>query len=298
MNILVTGIAGQIGRRLSEILTRNGILHCGIDIIPYETEIPYLETDLIYSDTKTRLKEFLEPVTHVVHLAARMSNTTEFHKGLEEQFRISVLGTLNLLEVLPEQLEHFLFASSMTVFGKPVKNPVDETHSVSPQNLYALGKLAAERYLFLFCKTPLAILRYSSVYGPGSITNRAVPNMIERALDGFPPNISGSGKTFRDYIYIDDVCDITMEACKRKASGLFNIGSGVKTNVSQLANKIMQATGLEGEPVYHYDKQDGYSIYFAIDKMKQEIGTTSMIDLTEGLSRTVNWHKKIRENSQ
>ena len=301
MNILITGIAGQIGSRLSEILQQKSISHRGIDFAPCKTPGPFMQADLTKGDNGEDLRNFLAPVTHVIHLAGKISETTNFRTGLTEQFNVSVLSTLNLLEALPRTIQHISFSSSMVVYGCPEKNPVEETAALKPRNLYAWGKIAAEKYLSFYAKEikiPIAMLRYSSVYGPGRITSRAIPNMIENSLNKEAPVINGTGKTTRDYVYIDDVSHATILATMSAASGNYNIGSGTGTSIKDLAEYIVNLTDLSSRPSYNKNLTDGYSLYYDINKAAGQLKYNPKVDLVTGLKKTIDWHILQRQKDE
>ena len=305
--ILITGISGQIGSRLSEILHRKGIAFRGIDLVPPSKPCTFMEYDLLGLTGVVGIKSFLEPVTHVIHLATEMSNSRDVWNDWERHYIHNVMGTLSLLECLPKTIQHICFASTMVVYGTPERLPVDEDHSLKPENLYGLGKLATERYLKLFSKTkevPVSILRYSSVYGPGRITKRAIPNMIENVLDGKPIKINGTGATQRDYIYLDDVCNITIAASEGSVDGVFNVGSGKGTSVKELAETILDTLDCSlyaeciDSPLFDLQKPDGYSFVYDIGKLQETFGHAPKTTLREGVRKTVEWHEKRRETCQ
>lgn len=301
MHLLITGIAGQIGTRLAQMLDGQGIPFRGLDMADPGFPCEWLRCDLTRPLRDPALAAFLAPVTHVVHLASVMSVAKDIAAEFQEHFDVNVVGLLNLLEALPAGVEHFAFASSMTVYGTPEKMPVDESHPTRPDNLYALGKLATERYLRLYSAgagLPVAVLRYSSVYGPGRITHRAVPNMIERALDGQAPVINGTGATVRDYVYIDDVVEATIAACRKRASGVFNVGSGLGTSVRELAEAILAEAAPALSPEFRADRPDGYSLRYDVRKMRDELGTSPGWTLGEGIRQCVAWHRDRRGAGQ
>jgi UDP-glucose 4-epimerase len=296
--ILVTGIAGQIGSRFAEILKQEGISFRGIDILDINPSYPYLKYNLSDRADIDRLRCFIKPATHVIHLASRMSNESNIEKGVSENFNINVLSTVNLLNALSRETKHLAFASTMTVYGIPDQLPVRETSHTQPDNLYAATKLMTEKYLSVFSKKnslPIAVLRYSSVYGPGRITDRAIPRIIENVIDGCSPLIKGSGSTVRDYIYIDDVVYATLVSSAKHASSIINIGTGVGTSLKQLAEKIIELSQESVELKFDLESQDGHSIYYDISKMKNELEYVPCVTLSDGLATEISWHKLRRE---
>lgn len=291
--VLVTGAAGQIGRRLLRLLQERGVACRALDLVPVVAGVPALACDLSAPAAVPLLKEFCRPVTHVVHLAGKISASKDLAESYRDQFRVSVRGTLRLLEALPrERLDHFSFASSMTVYGTPDALPVPETHAVRPSCVYALGKLAAERVLADFrarTGVPVAVLRCASVYGPGTPPERAIPRMIARALAGRAPEVHGDGSVARDYIYVDDLCAGVLAASLQRADGVYNLGTGVGTTSAQLADALARLTGCP-PPVrvaYAQDAQALASMVYDVGKLRAELGFAPRTTLEEGLRRTI-----------
>ena len=139
------------------------------------------------------------------------------------------------------------------MYGIPKYLPIDEECPTNPVTFYGCGKLGAEKYLKLFSNThsvPLTIMRYSSVYGPRNRTKRALPTFINLALEDKPIILHGNGDTFNDFIYISDVIDATKSGILRNQSEIYNIGSGIKCTVLQLAQKIIELTNSKSQIKY------------------------------------------------
>lgn len=294
--VLVTGAAGQIGRTLSAMLDAGGIAHRGLDFVapPAGSTAPYLRTDLSASGAEDALREFCAPVTHVVHLAGRITNAKSLAECYREQHALNVEGTLRLLQALPPSLRHFAYASSMTVYGNRQSAPfVDELQPLEPNCVYALMKVAVERHLTEFSKrsgAKVALLRYTSAYGPGPASGRAIPAMIVRLLGGQAPEVHGDGGARRDYIYVDDLCRATLEASLREYDGVLNVGTGVGVSVAELAELLVRLTGSPCKPVFSgkaVDSQGASSLVYDIGRMRKELGYEPETTLEEGLRRTI-----------
>jgi UDP-glucose 4-epimerase len=299
--VLLTGAAGQIGRALARLLDEQGVERRGTDIVagPAGDAAPYHRCDLADPAAQEGLAEFCRPVTHVIHLASRITNEKSVAKSYREQYRLNVAGTMSLVQALPSGLRHFAYASSMTVYGNANALAVNESHPVEPNCIYALTKLAAERLLKVWADAAgagLCLLRYTSAYGPGPVTGRAIPNMIKRLLDGLPPQIYGDGSARRDYIYVDDLCRATVRAALREADGVLNIGTGLGTSAAELAEILVRLTGSSLTPVVaprQQDAQAASSLVFDVAKMRKELEFTPEVTLEEGLRRTI---RHIKEN--
>jgi UDP-glucose 4-epimerase len=296
--VLVTGAAGQIGRALGRLLDEKGIARRGVDVVEAPGDAPFLRCDLSDPAGIAALREFCRPVTHAVHLASRITNEKDLAACYARQYALNVGGTLNLLEALPAGLRHVAFASTMTVYGAPRSLPVRESHPVAPNCVYALCKLAAERFLAEFAGgrgIPAAVLRYSSAYGPGPFVPRAIPRMIRRLLDGEPPEVFGDGSVRRDYIYVDDLCRATLQACRLEADGVFNVGTGIGTSSAELAAMLSRLAGARLQPRRvggALDAQAASSLWFDIAKMRRELGCSPEVSLEDGLAATIRHFQK------
>lgn len=296
--ILVTGASGQIGRAMTRLLDAQGLAHRGIDLAPSVGNAPFLQCDLSSPD-EGALKNFCRSVTHVISLAGRISRSKSLAESYGEQYRVSVQGTRNLLKALPAGLQHLCFASSMTVYGSPRAERVDETEPAQPNCIYALCKLAAERHLQDFsAKTgvPTALLRYSSVYGPGPALKTAIPHMINRLLKGQAPEINGEGLVARDYLFIDDLCGATLQASLKRAGGVYNVGTGIGTSTLKLARTLIQLTKSSMKPIHLrgiVDAQAAASLVYDISKMRRELGYSPRVSLEEGLKITIQHFEAV-----
>ena len=301
MHVLVTGINGQIGSRLSRHLSSQNIEHRGVDTTECFLKVPFLRCDLTDDSCLGELRKFVKPVTHVIHLAGKISTEKDFISDLQPQFEISVVGTINLLSVLSTNVTHVSYASSMVVYGTPKSVEVDELSETSPEKSYAYGKLAAEMLLEYYGKTnktPVALMRLSSVYGPGRVTSRAIPSIIENVLNGERVMINGTGATIRDYVYIDDICDMMVKTSIERLNGVYNLSSGKGTSLKQLSEIIFKIISeqsvVSSEIEFRTERLDGYSIILNRTKLNKELGHSCINNTLSGLRKTVQWHKTYR----
>lgn len=302
--VLITGALGQLGRAMGALLDRKGVKHLGIDIVePKEPSDRFLRCDLGDPAEIGRLAEFCRPVTHVIHLASRITNEKDLRQSFEAQYRMNVTGTKNLLKALPPALRHIAYASSMTVYGNTDVPLVDESHPIRPNCIYALCKVIVERHLAEHSRrtgVKSAFLRYTSAYGPGPRTGRAIPAMIGRLLDGEAPEIFGDGSARRDYIYVDDLCEATYQAVVKEADGPFNIGTGRGISAAELAELLIRLTGVQVSPKFIPREQDAQarsSLVFDISKMVRELEFRPSITIEDGLSRLIAQlrHPELRQ---
>jgi len=298
MNILITGISGQIGSRLSGLLKKNGVPHFGIsrdsDRLP---EVKCIEADLS-KITTNELKQNCQNISHVIYLADVINDSADFNNDLDCQFQNCCLNTIKLTSCLPNTIKHFSFASSYSVYGFPEGAILSEKSEINPQNVYSFTKLATEHYLNFFRKKiniPVSILRIASVYGPNPKKEnqyRSIPNIINTVIRNENPYVTGSGKTYRDYTYIDDCASAIINASLLNADGVFNIGSGRKTSILEIAEEVVNISGKKLHIEHRYAEDEQSSCVCDISKMKNELNYSPKFSIKDGLKLTYDWHNR------
>jgi dTDP-glucose 4,6-dehydratase len=309
--ILVTGGAGFIGSHIVDELVEKGFDVTVIDNLDTgrlenlahhrkNKDFHFIRGDIRSFDV---LKETLKDIDAVFHEAALASVTLSVKNPILTN-DVNVGGTLNLLKTCRDLgVKRFVFASSAAIYGdakSPLKKEDDNPNPTSP---YGVSKLAAEKYVRVFHRVyglETVCLRCFNVYGPrqnvdihGSYGG-AISIFINRILKELPPKIYGDGEQTRDFVYIKDVVQANMLALDRKdvAGEVFNIATGKKTSINQVANTlrdVMNRTNLEN---LHVDPRptDIRHGYADISKAQKTLGYTPKFSIKEGLTELVNWY--------
>lgn len=305
MKILVTGGAGFIGSHVADALIDRGHeVHVLDDLSTgREANVPdeaLLHAFDIRSDRAAALVE-RERYDVLVHHAAQMDvRASVADPGFDAD--VNVRGFLNLAEAGWEHgLEKILFASTGgAIYGEPDYAPQDEDHPVRPLSPYGITKLCTEKYLYFYEQQygiDYVALRYANVYGPRQNPHGeagVVAIFTQRMLDGGQPIINGDGKQTRDYVYVGDVVQANLAALDYDGSGVFNVGTGIETNVNELFRTIRDLTGAD-IPEEHGPAKPGEQqrSVLGYQKAKQELGWSPEVDLGEGLRRTVDWFETV-----
>ncbi|QXD14797.1 NAD-dependent epimerase/dehydratase family protein [Rhodocaloribacter litoris] len=216
---------------------------------------------------------------------------------------VNLLGFLNLMEAGREHgLKKVIFASTGgAIYGEPDYVPQDEAHPLRPLSPYGITKLCTEKYLF-FYRAQYGIdyvsLRYANVYGPRQNPHGeagVVAIFTERMLAGRAPVINGDGLQTRDYVYVGDVVRANLAALAYDGSGIFNVGTGVETNVVELF-RALRALIDPSVPEQHAPAKPGEQRRSVLGyaRARQELDWTPQVTLEEGLRRTVEWFRKRR----
>jgi nucleoside-diphosphate-sugar epimerase len=228
------------------------------------------------------------------YVAPRASSPTD---QLLEELEQNVGSTARILRAAEGRVRHVVFASSDSVYGNPVRTPVRESDAASPRIPLAAAKLACEQMVRISCSAAGAsaiILRYSIVYGPGEPCTRAVPTFIRAALSGQPPQIDGEGLDERDYVHVADAVDATMNAIRREADGVYNIGTGIGTTTIELAQLVVWISGGSAAPVRRVAPESGHdrtSVVLDIALAASELGFVPRRSLPDGLAAEIGWFK-------
>jgi UDP-glucose 4-epimerase len=197
-------------------------------------------------------------------------------------------------------IEMIVYSSSASVYGNARYLPVNEDDRITILNPYAASKLSAENYCMAFYESygiPVAVLRYSNVYGIKQSPNNpycgVVSKFFDSVLNDHPIQIHGDGEQTRDYTYVDDVVEATMlAALSPKVVGeVLNIGTGKETSVRELANLVLEISGKNMKPIF-IDRRDIDNIrrrVLNIEKVRKHLKWIPTTPLEEGLRKTYKW---------
>lgn len=170
----------------------------------------------------------------------------------------------------------------------------------SPASVYAATKAAQELLVKSACNAigirPI-ILRFQNVYGEGQSLRNPYTGIISifynRIRQGLNIPIYEDGKESRDFIHISDVVGALVVAGLMDLPHGFvmNVGSGIRTTVSDLAELLVRVSGYnaEIETTGQYRLGDIRHCFADMEKAEREAGYTPKISLEEGLIRFCNW---------
>lgn len=305
-SVLVTGGAGFVGSNLVRRLLAEGadvtILD---DFFTGRMEnlrgIPVESYRLVRGSVTDRelVQSLVSEATYIFHLAAR--NIIASTRNPYEDFQTNIGGTLNVL--LAARDSHpcrVLYTSSVSVYGNPRYLPINEDDRISLLTPYAVSKFSGEGYCQAFYESygvPVVVVRYSNVYGPWQDPQNpycgVVAKFMQRAQEDVPPEIHGDGQQTRDFTFVEDAVEATLlAALSPKSDGeIFNIGTGVETNVETLACLVLDLYGLRSSPV-HIDRRDIDNIRRRVvnmEKIRRILRWVPRVTLAEGLRRTREW---------
>ena len=211
---------------------------------------------------------------------------------------------LNRLD--PHQTSCYVHAGSSSEYGDNCSGP-SEKDLPAPNSDYAVSKIACANLLYFYGKKkqfPCANLRLYSVYGPLEDSSRLIPNLIRHGVDGKYPNFV-SPDISRDFVYVDDVSEAFIDTAinlKEEDYGeSFNIGSGQKTTIGEVAKVSREIFPIDTEPVYNSMQNRNWDIsdwYADATKAKDLLGWKVKINFQEGLIKTVEWYRGLEDKER
>lgn len=211
----------------------------------------------------------------LVWLAAVIRQRQAVDATARDDLRLMVEAPLRLLDALPRPPASLVYLSSVQVYGRPERLPVDEDHPAQPFTTYGVAKLCAEQMLAVAGPargTAVASLRAAFVYGPGQHAGNVLPRFLERVRRGEPPVVYGTGRDLRDDVYVGDVAQAVSVALARRASGTFNVASGAPHTLFDVARAACQLGPAGLEPAREERASSWIDRWYSIERARRELG--------------------------
>ena len=301
--ILVTGGAGFIGSHVVDAFLDAGHEVAVIDNLVtgkrenVNPKAKFYEVDIRDQEAVEEVFSAERPDA-VCHQAA-LANVRESLEKPIEYGEVNILGSLALLEAARRhECRRFIYASTGgACYGEPEFLPVTEDHPINPLDPYGASKHVVEHYLYLYRHNyglSYVVLRYPNVYGPRQDPlgeAGVVAIFTGLMLQGKQPTINGTGEQQRDFVYVGDIARANVIALEQ-GEGIYNIGSGVPTDVNTIFAELKEIIGYPGEARYGPPKLgEVFRIYLDASKAREELGWEPTVPLREGLTRTVEFFR-------
>lgn len=315
--VLVTGGAGFIGSRVvTRLIEMDARVRVVDDLSKGEAsnlartidKIEFIQGDLL--DIKIA-QQCLKDIEICFHFAAKIGGIGYFHKYPATSIRDNTLMNLNLWDSARDTGVKMVCVSSSMIFERTEIFPTPEAaveSSPPPLTGYGFSKLITEyisRTYYDEFSVPYVIVRPFNAYGPGENPGdwvgyaHVIPDLVNKTFGGqYPLEILGSGKQIRSYTYVDDIADGVIFAATHAENNDFNIGTGIETSVTQLAEMIWKLCGRQ-EPLkfkhlasYQYDVRKRIPDVSKIRKL----GWQAKTPLEQGLKITIQWLKNRQAN--
>jgi UDP-glucuronate 4-epimerase len=330
--VLITGSAGFIGFHLSKGLLKLGFDVVGIDNINDYYD-PQLKLDRLENLNTFVSEKNLQSLYQFIKLDISDENTLKdlFNKhafdiviNLAAQAGVryslenpnayivsNLVGYANILECCRHSnIEHFIFASSSSVYGMNTKQPFSTYDNTDfPISLYAATKksneLMAHSYSHLF-QLPCTGLRFFTVYGPYGRPDMAYYSFTKAIHEGRSIDVFNNGNMMRDFTYIDDIVEGILKVIKKvprtieRASTnvtapfrVFNIGNNNPIPLSRFIEAIEAAMSKKAvKNMLPMQSGDVPLTYADIDDLVDEYGFNPSTSIEQGISKFVDWYLK------
>jgi UDP-glucuronate decarboxylase len=306
--ILVTGGAGFLGSHLCERLLNEGNEVVCLDNyftgqksnVIHLLDNPYFE--LVRHDVT--MPFFIE-VDEIYNLACPAS-PIHYQYNPIKTVKTSVLGAVNMLGLAKRIKAKILQASTSEVYGDPQIHPQTESYwghvnPIGERACYDEGKRAAETLFVNYHKqnnVRIKIMRIFNTYGPRMHPNdgRVVSNFIVQALRGKDITVYGDGNQSRSFCYYSDLLEgmIRLMNTGDDFIGPVNVGNPNEFTILELAEKVIRLTGSSSKIIFEpLPSDDPMQRQPDISLAKSKLGWEPIVQLEEGLTKTIDFFKTI-----
>ena len=313
-NYIVTGAAGFIASRVSQMLLDQGHSIVGIDEMndAYDPQLKYWRLQRLQQHPNfvfhqvdignmDALKNLFEdrPYAAVFNLAGRAG----VRASVENPWAFvntNMTGTLNMLEVCRRnQIPKFILSSTSSIYGENAPLPTPESAESSfPLQPYAASKKGAEAmchaYHYLH-GIDVTIFRYFTVYGPAGRPDMVMFRFAKWITEGDVVTMYGDGEQSRGFTYLDDIARGTILGLKPLGFEIINLGGHevitLNEMVSTLEAKIGKKANLRREPA---QKADMLTSQADVCKARELLGWESQVSMDEGMQNLVDWYLQER----
>ncbi len=330
--VFITGTAGFIGFHLALQLLREGFEVHGYDGITdyYDVAIKkqrhkILRMNACFSVTEAMLEDsksldaaidmFAPEV--IVHLAAQAGVRYSLENP-KAYIEANIIGTFNVMEAAKRKaVEHFLIASTSSVYGANTDMPFYETANTNTQlTIYAATKKATEAmghsYAHLW-DLPTTMFRFFTVYGPWGRPDLALFKFVDAIIEGREIDIYNNGDMYRDFTYVDDIAHsirLLIDVVPKRPNNedeisnidslspvapfrIVNIGNSEKVPLLDFINAIENELGIKAKRNYmDMQKGDVHATWANTDLLKHLTGYLPNTNFEEGITHFVAWFRE------
>lgn len=250
MKIVVTGVSGFIGGKLSSILNERGHSVIGLDKDKKEfnCNMEFHQVDI--TDLNSLRQLSLEDIDIIIHAAAQSGGFRSLKEPIVD-FDWNARGTFNMVRLAQDlKVKKFIYLSSMAVYGNNLR--ITEDSKLNPISFYGVSKLAGEFYVKLLedhADISTIILRLFATYGAGQDlenTHQGILSIyLKQALDSDSVKITGAPDRIRELVHVDDVVNVIISGVESSQldDQIFNVTNGQKVSPKIIIDEIGKQLG-------------------------------------------------------
>ena len=311
---IVTGAAGFIGARTSELLIKAGHNVVGIDNMndAYDPRVKEYRLRKLQSmpgftfhkldiSNKSIIDQFKEEKFEgVINLAARAGVRASV-KDPWAYVESNMIGTLNMLEICRQTgTKKFIVASTSSIYGEDPPYPTPESASSSePLQPYAASKKGAEAMCHAYHHLygiDVTVVRFFTVYGPAGRPDLSIFRFVKWISEGQPVRVNGNGEQSRGFTYIDDIARGVIAALKPLDYEIINLGGHEVITINNLIKLIEDIVGKKAVVEYGPpDLADMRSNWADVTKAGELLGWEPQFNMRMGIEKLVEWYNAERE---
>lgn len=314
-NYLVTGAAGFIASRVSELLLEEGHTVVGVDNLNdaydvrlKEWRLARLQQQAGFTFARQDISDMsaLEKIAHaqgridgIINLAARAGVRYSVINPWA-YFESNTTGALNLLELCRRyDIPKYVQASTSSIYGAnaplPTPEEADSSHPLQP---YAASKKAAETlaysYHYLF-GIDVTVFRYFTVYGPAGRPDMVMFRFARWIAEGEEVHLNGDGSQTRGFTYLDDIARGTILGLKPLGYEIINLGGHQNISINDLIAILERLIGRSARVVRHEQHPaDAMANLAVVEKARRMLGWDPQVTLEEGIPNMVDWYMQNR----
>lgn len=291
MNIGVTGGAGFIGSHIVDKLVQSGHNVTIFDLTDSKrTDASFIKLNILDRiDCNEKFKNF----DVVFHLAA-VSDVNYAIRNKSLTLDLNIKGTSNVLEACEyNKVKRMIFASTEWVYSG-LENPnvvADEEQNLNPKKMdhvYSSTKFIGENIIQEYCKyidLNYTILRFGIPYGERGRPGTVFYNFINNILESKDINIYGSGKQYRNFIYVKDLAEGCMAALSEKAENeIFNLSGSSQISIKDIAEKLKKVSEKSFHIQYIESRNEDFKgVTVSIKKAKELLNWVPRTEIDDGL---------------
>ncbi|HSO14004.1 MAG TPA: NAD-dependent epimerase/dehydratase family protein [Anaerolineales bacterium] len=313
-NYLVTGAAGFIGARTSELLIQDGHTVVGVDNLneAYDLRMKDYRLKRLQAMKGFTFRKLDISDKSIVDLFKDQKFDGVINLAAWAGVRNSVLnpwvyvesnmtGTLNMLELCRQTgTKKFIVASTSSIYGEDPPYPTPESASSSePLQPYAASKKGAEAmahaYHHLY-DIDVTVVRFFTVYGPAGRPDLSIFRFVQWVSEGRPVRVNGDGEQSRGFTYIDDIARGVILALKPVGFEIINLGGHEVITINNLIKLVEDVVGKKAEVVYGSPNlADMRSNWADVSKAGRLLGWEPQYDMRSGIEKLVEWYNAERE---